>query len=111
MGFADCNNMHHENSARFAWQWFNDQLEIYAYCYVDGTRVEQFIGVVELDKMYQYEIALTDSHYIFTLDQQEPVYIKRGNVCKTGVYYKLWPYFGGEIPAPHTVNIDIKFNY
>src|SRR5690554_6022647 len=27
LGFADCNSQHHDNSARFGWQWFNEQLE------------------------------------------------------------------------------------
>src|SRR5688572_23124258 len=43
LGFSDCNSLHHQNSARFAWQWYNDQLEIYAYCYVNGQRVEKFV--------------------------------------------------------------------
>jgi hypothetical protein len=108
LGFSDCNSTHHENSARFAWQWYNEQLEIYAYCYVDGTRVEEFIGVVNLNETNRYEIEITSDQYVFRLNNGEPHYIKRGNVCDSGLYYMCWPYFGGSLPAPHDVRIAIK---
>ena len=111
MGFCDCNSTVHENSARFAWQWFNNRLEIYAYTYVNGERQEQFIGVVEINEYNHYELALEDSHYVFKLNNNEPVYMERAKVCLTGVYLKLWPYFGGHIAAPHDVVIDIKAIY
>ena len=38
LGFADCNSLHHENSARFGWQWVNNELQILAYNYVNGER-------------------------------------------------------------------------
>lgn len=108
LGFSDCNSLHHENSARFAWQWFNDRVEIYAYCYANGERIEKFVGAVELDEFNRYRIEIRENHYVFTLNNEAPVYIKRGNTCKRGVYYMLWPYFGGHIPAPHDVQIFIR---
>lgn len=111
MGFADCNSLHHENSARFAWQWYNNQLEIFAYCYVNGERVEEFVGVVELHQVNRYEIELTNNAYIFRLNNEATVSIPRGNTCDKGVYYKLWPYFGGSVPAPHDVHIAVKTIY
>jgi hypothetical protein len=107
MGFSDCNSQHHENSARFAWQWYDDQLEIYAYCYVDGKRVEEYVGVVQLNDFNDYQISITADEYIFKLNEKPAVKIKRGHVCDKGVYYLLWPYFGGSIAAPHDVTIDI----
>jgi hypothetical protein len=111
LGFSDCNSMHHENSARFAWQWYNNQLEIHAYCYVNGNRIEKFVGVAELNEVNHYEIQLKDDQYIFQFNDEEPISIERGTVCDAGVYYMLWPYFGGELPAPHTVTIDLRINY
>lgn len=111
LGFSDCNSLHHENSARFSWQWYNDQLEVWAYCYVNSERVEQFVGVVEINELNNYEISLTADAYVFRLNGEEPVRITRGNVCDKGVYYMLWPYFGGTLPAPHDVRIDIKILY
>jgi hypothetical protein len=107
MGFCDCNSLPHENSARFAWQWYNNRLEIYAYCYVNGNRQEQFIGVVQLHHYNHFELEV-GKEYIFRLNNEAPVTVRRGNTCKTGAYFKLWPYFGGHVAAPHDVTIDIK---
>lgn len=111
LGFSDCNARHHENSARFAWQWFNDRLEIFAYCYVDGIRVESFIGPVSLHIPASYRIELREDSYVFSLNDFSPVSIKRGNVCQRGMYYLLWPYFGGSTSAPHDITIKIKRIY
>lgn len=108
LGFSDCNSLHHQNSARFAWQWYNNRMEIYAYCYVNGERVENFIGLVNLDEFNTYEIAITNTHYIFRLNNGPGLSIQRGDVCDKGVFYMLWPYFGGSIPAPHDIFIEIK---
>jgi hypothetical protein len=108
MGFCDCNSLPHENSARFAWQWFNNRLEIYGYCYVNGDRQEQFIGVVQLNQYNHFELEPKGNEYIFKLNNQPPVSMKRGGTCTTGFYFKLWPYFGGHVAAPHDVTIDIR---
>lgn len=111
LGFSDCNSLHHENSARFAWQWYNGQLEIFAYCYVNGTREEKFIGTVNINEANRYRLTVTNDTYVFQLNHQESVSIARGNTCDKGLYYMLWPYFGGQIPAPHDVSIKIKIDY
>lgn len=107
MGFSDCNSLHHENSARFAWQWFNNRLEIFAYCYVNTERVEKYVGTVPLDQYSSYKIEILPTEYVFHLNDKAPVTIQRGNTCDRGVYYMLWPYFGGSVPAPHKVTIEI----
>jgi hypothetical protein len=108
LGFSDCNSLHHKNSARFAWQWCNERLEVFAYCYANGERIEEFMGVVDLNKFNHYRIEIRKDHYAFILNEGAPVYIKRGNTCERGVYYMLWPYFGGHISAPHEVVIKIR---
>jgi len=110
LGFSDCNSLHHENSARFAWQWFNDRLEIYAYCYVNAVRTEQFLGVVNLNEENIYKITLNDSEYVFYLNDKKVATIQRGNSCDKGVYYMLYPYFGGSVPAPHNIKIALRID-
>ena len=110
LGFSDCNSTHHENSARFAWQWYNGRLEIYAYCYVKGERKERFIGSVNLNEPNHYQLIIADRNYIFRLNDQEPVHIERATECDMGAYYMLWPYFGGRLPAPHDVSISIEID-
>lgn len=111
MGFSDCNSLHHENSARFAWQWYNNRLEIYAYCYVNTERIEKFIGVVNLDEFNTYEISISETYYTFTLNHGQSILVERGNVCRAGLFYMLWPYFGGSQPAPHDIAIEVKRHY
>ncbi|HEY0653012.1 MAG TPA: hypothetical protein VGD65_07785 [Chryseosolibacter sp.] len=111
MGFSDCNSLHHENSARFAWQWYDGKLEIFAYCYVNGARIEQYIGTVAIGKKNKYSIRCMREHYEFRLNNQEIVKIERGTTCDKGFYYMLWPYFGGTAPAPHDITILIERIY
>ena len=108
MGFSDCSGLHHENSARFAWQWYNSQLEIYAYCYVDSVRIEKFISPVNLNEENLYEIAATDQEYVFYLNGERATTVARKSNCNEGVNYVLYPYFGGSVPAPHNVMIKIE---
>jgi hypothetical protein len=108
LGFSDCNSAHHENSARFAWQWYDNRLEIYAYCYVNGERLEKFVGTVEQYETNRYEIEVRGDQYVFRLGNETQVVMPRGNTCDKGLYYMLWPYFGGTLPAPHDVHIAIS---
>jgi hypothetical protein len=111
LGISGCNSMHHENSARFAWQWYNGRLEIYAYCYVNSIRCEKYVGFVPLNTVNHYRIEIAETKYRFTLNNEAVVEIERGNNCDMGVYYMLWPYFGGSLPAPHDIHIDIRQYY
>ncbi|HEX8038989.1 MAG TPA: hypothetical protein VF490_07545 [Chryseosolibacter sp.] len=108
MGFSDCSSLHHENSARFAWQWLHNRIEIFAYCYVDSMRVEQFIAPVNLNEENLFEIEASGGEYVFYLNGERKVSVARTSTCSEGVNYMLYPYFGGTEPAPHDVNIKIE---
>ena len=109
-GFSDCNSLHHENSARFGWRWLNGKIDILAYCYVDGNRIIEEFGTTMPNEVNHYEIELTDSFYIFRLDDQV-LNIERSKPCDVGGYYLLFPYFGGDDVAPHDINIYIRRSY
>jgi len=108
MGFSDCSSLHHENSARFGWQWFNEQLQIYAYCYVDSVRVEEFLQTIDINEENLYEITKTGEQYIFYINGDRKTAISRSGHCESGVSYVLYPYFGGSVPAPHDVRVRIE---
>ncbi len=109
-GFSDCNSLHHENSARFGWRWLDGKIDILAYCYVDGNRIIEEIGTTMPGEVNYYQISLTDSHYVFTMDDLT-VNIERHKPCDIGGYYLLFPYFGGDDVAPHDIHIFIKRSY
>lgn len=108
MGFSDCNCTFLQNSASFAWQWNQSQLEIYAYSYVDSVRIEQFISYVDLNEENLYEIATTDDEYVFYLNGERTTAIPRTTNCNKGTNHIVYPYFGGPVPAPHNVRIKIE---
>lgn len=111
LGFSDCNSVHHHNSARFGWRWVDNQLEIHAYAYVDGDRKNEFVGIATLNRPYDYRLSFTDDAYHFYMEGVDPVTILREPVCNRGFYYMLYPYFGGDEPAPHDILIKIRFDY
>ncbi|MEM9895362.1 MAG: hypothetical protein AAF789_03255 [Bacteroidota bacterium] len=110
-GFSDCNSSHHENSARFGWRWLEGRLEIFAYTYVNGDRISEYICSVPLGQIVQYEISFNEHFYFFQVEGYETIKIERGDSCTRGLYYRLFPYFGGDEVAPHDIAIRIRNIY
>lgn len=106
-GFSECNQHHQNNSARFGWRWLNGKLEIHGYVYNNGERLSQYITSVSLGESHTYQIRITDDWYLFRVDN-ELANLPRTNNCDMGLYYMLYPYFGGDETAPHDIKILIK---
>ena len=111
MGFSDCNSFHHQNSARFGWAWQNEQLVIFAYAYVDAERIIQPIGTMALNEPMHFQLSMTSSQYVFQMGDYDEVRFARKNTCTVGMYYMLFPYFGGDEVAPHDITIKVKQHY
>jgi hypothetical protein len=107
IGFSDFGSHHHQNSARLGWKWLNEKLEIVAYCYVDGERIETFVGYAQIGTFHHFEIQVTDSSYLFFMDDQAAIEVERKIENNTGARYMLWPYFGGQETAPHDIRIEM----
>lgn len=104
-GISDCGDGHHRNSARFAWRWFNDKIEIFAYCYKDKERISIYLASVDPEEEQEYKIKINENEYVFSL-KGETVVIPRS--CSKGSKYYLFPFFGGDEIAPHDISIKIK---
>jgi hypothetical protein len=106
-GVSDGNTHHQQNSARFGWNWNGKEIQVHAYCYAGGVRSYQLLGTAEIGKTYQYSIKADSSRYIFQFDDKVE-YMNR--VIKDSVLngYSLYPYFGGDEPAPHAIRIYLK---
>jgi hypothetical protein len=115
-GFSDCDAFHHVNSARFGWRWGTDTdstgLLVYAYNYVNESRNIRYLGQVELMKPYRYYLILEEENYLFYIEgiTDEIVSMPRGEGCERGLYYLLFPYFGGDEVAPQDITIYWKRN-
>lgn len=105
-GISDCGTHHHQNSARFGWRWFDDQLEIHAYSYKDGQRKYEFITSVALNKEYTYTMELKEDAYLFKINGKTISSERSCSGKSSG--YKLFPYFGGDEKAPHDIKVVIK---
>ncbi|ELR72459.1 hypothetical protein C900_01542 [Fulvivirga imtechensis AK7] len=110
LGFSDCNNHHQDNSARFGWRWYNEQLEIHAYCYVNGNRTIKYITSVSLDQMNDYKIEIVDNKYVFTVNNTVRVEVNKNANCSGGINYMLFPYFGGDETAPHDISVTVHMD-
>ena len=106
-GFSECNDFHQDNSARFGWRWYNDAIEIFAYVYNEGVRNVEPIKSVQPNEKHSYSIEIKRDTYIFIVDNTE-VIMTRTNGCDVGLYYRLFPFFGGDEVAPHDIKVLIK---
>jgi hypothetical protein len=104
MGFSDCSGHHHSNSARFGWRWYDDELQIHAYTYADGTRSYELLGSVAIDAVETYRIEIDADRYLFTFDGTTTE-MDRGCSGAGFASYQLYPYFGGDETAPHDITI------
>lgn len=105
-GLSDCNSYHHTNSARFGWRWYENKLEIWAYCFENGVSSASFVDTVALNQFYQYSIRFAKNKYVFELNNKV---VEMPRLCEEkALGYKLFPYFGGEEAAPKDISIWIE---
>lgn len=108
-GFSDCNSHHQDNSARFGWAYNleTSMMDIYAYVYNNGKRQIESLGSVAIHETAEYRLSINGSHFQFDFNGTSTM-IERGGTCDVGLYYLLYPYFGGNNPAPHDIRIFIQ---
>ncbi|WP_207491538.1 hypothetical protein [Aridibaculum aurantiacum] len=106
-GFSDNNGSHHQFSARFGWRWSNNALRLFAYVYNNGALSIHEMGTVAIGAEVNCSIRVTSKEYIFTMGDKVQT-MPRNSTTPKGSGYKLYPYFGGDETAPHTISIWIK---
>lgn len=100
-------NFIHSESARFGWVYNveKDKMDIYAYCYINKVRTWKFISSVSIGEIHNFTLTITDSEYLFTINNNEEVSISHTNNRK--LQYLLTPYFGGTSLSPNSMEISI----
>ncbi len=98
---------HQYNSARIGWGWSDGALRLYAYSYNRGVRQSQEISIVPIGSEINCSIKLSGSTYLFTVNGVT-VTQPRGTSNSTASGYQLYPYFGGDETAPHTITILLR---
>ena len=106
-GFSDNNALHHVYSARFGWRWSNHALRLFGYIYNHSAMSEKELGTVEIGAENNCSIKVNNDTYVFTLNGKETT-MPRESTTSLAEGYKLYPYFGGDEVAPHTISIYIE---
>ncbi|MDB5247644.1 MAG: hypothetical protein JWQ40_2038 [Segetibacter sp.] len=107
LGFSDNNKAHHEFSARFGWRWSKNALRLFAYNYNNSVVSSKELGIVVIGAQNNCSIKVDNDKYIFTLNGKTQT-MPRASTTLKAEGYKLYPYFGGDEFAPHTIGIWIK---
>ena len=108
VGFSDCHQDHQNESARIGWRWYEDELQILAYTYREGQLHFELMGSVPINQEIDLQIRIDGDTYQYSGTGLTSVTMDRTPNCETGENYWLWPYFGGDQPAPHVVTIKLK---
>jgi hypothetical protein len=106
-GFSDNNAAHHEYSARFGWRWSDNALRLFAYDYNNSVMSFKELGTVQIGAENTCSINVSGNEYIFSLNGAETK-MPRASTTILAEGYKLFPYFGGNESAPHTISIWIE---
>jgi len=104
--------LHHKNSARFGWNVDGSKIKIFAYCYKLGVRYIRDIASLPIDKIHIFQINVYKAYYEFKITDFDGNVLGWTNITKAqGTKkwgYKLFPYFGGNKPAPQDITIKMK---
>jgi hypothetical protein len=106
-GFSDNGDQHHSFSARIGWRWSDGALRLFAYTYNKGVRAEKELGAFAIGSDLACSIKVEGEVYRFTVNGKTGT-MPRLSQTPIGKGYQLYPYFGGDEPAPHEVRIWIR---
>jgi len=96
----------HKHSVRFGWRVEGRVIRIFAYWYRKGVRGWADLGTVQPDEWNEYSIEqLPNKFWLFKLNDTE-FRIPPIDWC-TKYGFKSFPYFGGNVPAPHSMDIGL----
>jgi len=108
IGFSDCGQNHQQESARIGWRWFNNELQILAYSYLEGNLNFELMGAIPLNTEVDLMITKTSNSYEFSGTGLSTVSLTRTSDCEVADNYWLWPYFGGNQVAPQQITIKLQ---
>ena len=105
-GVSDCSNNHMKSSIRFGWRWLNDSLEILWFRHFNSNFDFGKITTVELNEIINLDLEIRGDKYILGVNG---VVTEINRPCTQDFKrYYLYPYFGGDEVAPHTIKIKLK---
>lgn len=105
---------HHKDSARFGWRYdiSTEQVEILAYCYVNGRREIQHICHCMVGQRYDLHLKILSTCYYlavhYTADVRSIGHAWVNHTHEKKFMYRLGTWFGGQSRAQHDTDIELK---
>jgi len=106
---------HHINSARFGWRYDPDidKITISAYCYLNGERIIKELCDLKFFTWYRFQISIMEDRYLFDVSDTNNTWHKFAieSILKSHKkkwQFKLGIFFGGNKPAPKTMELEMK---
>ena len=103
---------HHKNSIRVGWRATEQGIQLCMYDYNDGKRTVVWLDQkLELNKYYRIVLSFSKDRYNVMFTDMTGSFLSRNYVkykfpkCRIGYY--LYPYFGGNTPAPKNMFINL----
>ncbi len=102
---------HMEQSARIGWRCLNGaDIQLFAYTHANWKIQEpRLIATVLPNEKFTCSIRIEEKCFVFRFKKEETQRIvsvlKTEN--KSKIKYLLYPYFGGNIPAPHDMSLTL----
>lgn len=107
---------HHLNSVRIAWRpgKHTDDIQLFGYIYDKGVFSYFFLRTVQPGYVFSYMIALRDGAVVFMdhdgAKARQEASFAQARLNGPHLGYWLYPYFGGDKPAPENMSIKLGYN-
>ncbi len=100
---------HHKNSARFGWRWNPTiaQVEIIGYTYFNKSRKIQVLDSLSIGEHFEGHITHRKGKYQF--EGKNFKWETPAPATVSGWRWLLFPYFGGDEKAPHSMEIKLEY--
>lgn len=105
---------HHKDSARFGWRYNTktEQIEILAYCYINGRREIHPICACMIGQRYDLHLTILSTCYYLAVHYKGDVrsigYAWVNHSHSKKFMYRLGVFFGGNKVAPHEMTIELN---
>jgi hypothetical protein len=98
---------HHDCSARIGWRSNGTRIEVLSYVYTaHEQRSFQHMAFIDVQEWHEYTIRRKGKTVSLSMDGNPAHQFQLLAPAKIG--YRLFPYFGGEFPAPHEMWIEVE---
>jgi hypothetical protein len=102
-GWSEAENLQH--SVRLAWMCSRGKILVGYFIHSYGHVYSGVLDTIQPNKVYYGRVAFEDNGY--TAEANGHVY-RFPEAHRPVVCWKNYPYFGGDVPAPHTMEIRLK---